>query len=218
MKQRAQDWLRFLVAALLLAGTALYLQARERIERVPPHRPLAEFPMQINTWQGKQFEISQEIRDVLGKGDFESRIYSRSSTEPYIDLFLAFFPTQRTGDTIHSPKNCLPGAGWAPIESGLLQIALADGRTVTVNRYIIGKGEARQFVLYWYQAHGRIIASEYWAKIYLVADAIRMNRSDGALVRVITPVAPSEGAEVASERALGFAKEVLSRLDSFVPR
>jgi EpsI family protein len=218
LKQNAQDWLRFLVAALLLAGTALYLQARDRIERVPQHQPLADFPMQIDDWSAKRFEIAPEIREILGKGDFESRIYQQNPRAPYIDLFLAFFPTQRTGDTVHSPQHCLPGAGWTPIEAGRMQIALADGRTVTVNRYIIGKGEARQFVLYWYQAHGRVIASEYWAKIYLVADAIRMNRSDGALARVITPIAPSEGAEVASERAVGFAKEVLRRLDTFVPR
>lgn len=217
MKQSAQDWLRFLVAAVLLAGTAFYLQARDLIESVPPHRPLAEFPLQVGAWQGTRLEISEEIRTVLGNGDFESRIY-RHPEQIYVDLFLAFFPTQRTGDTIHSPKHCLPGAGWSPVESGRMRIMLADGRPVTVNRYIIGKGEARQMVLYWYQAHGRVIASEYWAKIYLVTDAIRMNRSDGALVRVITPMAPMEPSEAAAERAVGFAKEVLGQIDAFVPR
>jgi EpsI family protein len=217
LKPNAKDWLRFLLAVFLLAGATFYLQARDLIERVPQHQPLAEFPMQIGDWSGKRFEIAPEIREILGKGDFESRIY-QNPREPHIDLFLAFFPTQRTGDTIHSPKHCLPGAGWTPLEAGRLQIPLAGGRTVTVNRYIIGKGEARQFVLYWYQAHGRVIASEYWAKIYLVADAIRMNRSDGALVRVITPFVQSEGTDKASERAVGFAREVLGRLDSFVPR
>ena len=104
----------------------------------------------------------------------------------YIDLFLAYFPSQRTGNTMHSPQNCLPGAGWSMSGHRHIQIAGPSGPLI-VNLYIISKGTDRQVVLYWYQAHGRVVASEYWAKVYLVTDAISMNRTDGSLVRVITP-------------------------------
>jgi EpsI family protein len=133
-----------------------------------------------------------------------------------VDFFLAYFPTQRTGSTIHSPQNCLPGSGWIPAD--LKRIALPGSEKALVNRYIIAKGLDRQLVLYWYQSNGRIVASEYWAKFFLVADSVRRNRSDGALVRIVTPVARDESVETAERRALDFARQALPQLDRFVPR
>src|SRR4029077_5978683 len=128
-----------------------------------------------------------------------------------------FFPSQRTGDTIHSPKNCLPGSGWAPTQSGYTDLRRPDGSTITVNRYLIAKGSEQDFVLYWYQAHGRVTPSEYWAKIFLIADSIRRHRTDGALVRVVTPI--GNGTEESAEvRALEFTHQVLPLLDSYIPR
>jgi EpsI family protein len=140
-----------------------------------------------------------------------------SAFEPFLDLFLAFFPSQRAGSTIHSPQNCLPGAGWLPVESGKIKLLRPDGKTITVNRYLIGKGLERRLVLYWYQAHGRVVASEYWAKFYLVTDAIRMNRSDGALIRVTTPVAQNESSVSAEQRGVAFIQDVLPFLGRYIP-
>jgi EpsI family protein len=178
---------------------------------------VTQYPLTVGPWQGQEVTILPEVLEILGKGEFTSRLYSRNDNEPVVDFFLAYFPSQKTGDTIHSPKNCLPGAGWSPVESGHRQVRGGDGSLHTVNRYVIGKGLERQVVLYWYQAHGRIVASEYWAKIYLVADAIRMNRTDGALVRVITQVSRTEDLPQAERRVVEFAEASLRGLDSYVP-
>ena len=135
-----------------------------------------------------------------------------------MDLFIAYFPSQRTGDTIHSPKHCLPGAGWLPIESQRITISLPGESPHFANRYVIAKGNDRQLVLYWYLAHNRAVASEYWAKFYLVADAMRLNRSDGALFRVTTPLQAGEAADSAQERLLSLAGETTPLLSRYIPR
>lgn len=219
MRMTPSAVLRFAVPAVLLLAAALFLHARSHPEKIAARLPVADFPRELGSWRGaKDVGISQEVRDILGAGDFLSRIYRGRPDEPYIDFFIAYFPSQRTGNTIHSPKNCLPGTGWMPTESGHLQIQGPAGSPVTVNRYIIARGLDQQFVLYWYQAHGRVVASEYWAKYFLVADAIGMNRSDGSLVRVITPIGRNEDPAAAQQRAVQFAQLALGKLDSFVPR
>jgi EpsI family protein len=208
---------RFALIALLLAATGAFLQARGRNEVFPPRQPLATFPHQLQTWSGSDVYIPQEIRDVLGAGDFLLRIY-RNGMAPSVDLFVAYFPSQRAGDTIHSPKNCLPGAGWSPVESSRDTLNFPGQPPVPVNRYVIAKGNERQLVLYWYWAHDRAVASEYWAKFYLIADSIRMNRSDGSLVRVTTRMAPGETAEQAQQRLVSFAGNVVPILNEYVPK
>jgi EpsI family protein len=184
---------------------------------VPTYAPLSSFPEALGDWTGKDVEIPPAFLDVLGPGEFLSRIY-QAPAKPYIDFFLAYFPSQKTGDTIHSPKNCLPGAGWTPIDAGQTQLDQPGRPPMMVNRYVLEKNGSHMFVLYWYQAHGRAVASEYSAKYFLVADAIRMNRTDGALVRVITPVASGEDLMTSEKRAVGFTKEFLPVLDSYVPK
>jgi EpsI family protein len=210
---------RFLVAVVLLAGTALLLQARSRNELSPPRPPLASFPEQLGNWAGTDVEISQDVRDVLGPGDFLLRVYrSDDETKPYTDLFIAYFPTQRAGDTIHSPKNCLPGSGWTPVDSHRITLSVDGHAPFVVNRYVISKGSDRQLVLYWYWAHNRAVASEYWAKIYLVTDSIRMNRSDGSLVRITSRMLPGESADSAVQRVLPFAGKVVPLLNQYIPQ
>jgi len=162
---------------------------------------------------------AQDILDILGPGDFLQRFYENTAaSQPYVDLFLAYFPSQRAGDTIHSPKHCLPGAGWLPTESSRISISLPDHRPFEANRYVIAKGDERQLVLYWYLAHDRALASEYWAKFYLIADSIRLNRSDGSLIRIITPLPSGESVDAAQQRLLAFAANVVPRLDRYIPR
>ena len=231
--------LRFLIAAFLIASVAVFLQAHTHGETFPPRLPLQSFPDQLGpdplgSWTGTDLAIDKETLDVLGPGDFLLRSYLNrdaaepgtapsisaqpSSTPPAIDLFIAYFRSQRTGDTIHSPKNCLPGAGWAPVETSRITLSLAGHPPFPANRYIIAKGDARDIVLYWYWAHNRGVASEYWAKYYLVADSIRMNRSDGALVRISASMSPGETPEAAEQRLLPFAAEIVPLLDSYIPR
>ena len=210
--------LRFIVATALLAVTAAFLQARNHAEVVPSHLPLSSFPQQLSNWTSTDIPISQEVLDVLGAGDFLLRVYRQQNAGPYVDLFIAYFPSQRAGDTIHSPKHCLPGAGWLPVESSRIQISLPGSEPFPANRYVIAKGPDRQLVLYWYFAHGRSVASEYWAKFYLVSDSMRLNRSDGSLIRVTTPIRADESAETAQQRLLSFASNVVPRVDQYVPQ
>lgn len=217
MTSAVQSWLRFLSAAALLVVAAFFLRAHSKPEALPSRAKLDSFPMQLGGWVGQDEGISPEILEALGPGEFLSRVYHRAPEGPPIDFFLAYFPSQRTGDTIHSPKNCLPGAGWTPLESGRISLARPGASPITVNRYIIGQGTSRLLVLYWYQAHGRAVASEYWAKFCLVADAARLNRTDGALVRIITPIAPGESAGNSQQRAAAFAQEIFPALGAYIP-
>ncbi|MGH9430875.1 MAG: exosortase C-terminal domain/associated protein EpsI [Terriglobia bacterium] len=218
MNSRINSWLRFLVVVVLFLGASVFIHDHTHAEEVPPHQNLALFPAQIGNWTGTDVAISEDARAVLGPGEFLERLYANLAAGAEVDLFLAYFPTQRSGDTIHSPKNCLPGAGWTPIASNEIHIPWGNGKQIVANRYILTKGLDREVVLYWYESHGRAVASEYWAKYYLIEDAIRLNRTDGALVRVITPVAYQAPVEDGVSRAVAFAQDVLPLLGPYIPR
>jgi len=218
MTRQLGEWLRFAVVVALLAGTALFLRSRGQAENLPPAEPLASFPSRVGNWQGREIPIPQWALDILGAGEFLERNYRRTPDEPSIDFFLAYFPSQRMGSAMHSPQNCLPGSGWTPVEFARMELTRPGAGNIRVNHYVLAKGLDRSLVLYWYQAHGRVVASEYWAKFYLMADAIRMNRSDGALVRVMTPIAENESLTSAEHRGVAFAQDVVPLLDRYIPR
>jgi EpsI family protein len=210
---------RFLLAAVLIASTAAFLQARQHTEVFPPRLPLQSFPMELGDWTGTDVPLEKNVLDVLGPGDFLLREYQNDvSPQPPVNLFIAYFRSQRTGDTIHSPQHCLPGSGWNPVGKTQIMLSSPGHRPFPVNRYVIAKGESRQIVLYWYWAHDRGVANEYWAKFYLIADSIKMNRSDGALVRIVTPMYQGETADAAQQRMNPITNSVLPLLDNYIPR
>jgi EpsI family protein len=217
MKSRELSRIRVVIVAVLLLATAALLQARGRMEIQPKVSDVQTIPMTIGAWRGISQPIGTDVLETLGDGQYLSRLYSSSSVPP-VDLFIAYYSTQRSGDTIHSPKNCLPGSGWTPLESERLSIPIADGVSFNVNRYVVAKGSERQLVMYWYQAHGRVTPSEYMAKIFLVTDSIRMNRSDGGMVRLVTPILPSETMEQTQSRAIEFARNLYPSLNEYIPR
>ncbi|MGD0735526.1 MAG: exosortase C-terminal domain/associated protein EpsI [Terracidiphilus sp.] len=208
---------RYWTVALLLVATLLLLHSRGDSDLIPASEPLSQVPRAIEGWSGNDVPIDQEALDVLGAGDFLSRLYTRDGQPLPIGLFIGYFPTQRTGVTIHSPKHCLPGAGWMFESSQYVDLNDANGKAHRVGEYIISNGENRQFVIYWYQAHGRSVANEFLAKMYLVTDAMRLNRTDGALVRVITPIGPNEGTAPARVRAEAFTAQLAPMLPRFIP-
>ncbi len=225
---------RFWTVIVLLTVTAVLLHARGDSDYVPPRQPLAQLPVAIGPWDiSHDIPLSQDTLDVLGQGDFLNRVYDsstllaqpaaqtlqQSAVNPAVpvSLFIGYFPTQRTGQTIHSPQHCLPGAGWTFESSRYVNMSDVNGKLYNVGEYVINNGETRQFVIYWYQAHGRSIANEYKAKLYMVSDAIRTNRTDGALVRVITAILPSEPISSARDRALLFAGQLAPLLPQFIP-
>jgi EpsI family protein len=210
---------RLIALSVCFLLTAAYLQARWQPEDVPLRAAFATFPIEIDRWVGRDLaRFSPEIEAVLGADDYLTRSYSAAG-EPAVSLYLGYHKSQRQGDSIHSPMNCLPGAGWQPVETERTRLQL-PGRAepVEVNQFVIQKGLDRQLVLYWYQSHGRVIASEYWSKAFLVYDSVRRNRSDAALVRVITPIAPVEGGRAAAiARATAFARAMFPHLESYLP-
>ena len=141
-----------------------------------------------------------------------------SDPQPSINLYIPFLPSQRAGDTIHSPDHCLIGAGWIPISRQRIRLALQDGSSIPVNRYVVSNLGKRRLVLYWFQAHGRVVASEWQAKYYLISDSIQMNRSDGAMVRLMTVILDGESADAAQARMMKFGSPLLSLLDVYIPR
>jgi EpsI family protein len=215
---------RFLVVIVLLVSTIFVLESRGDTDRVPQSDPLKLMPRNIGPWTAQDIPLSDDTLEVLGKGDFLNRIYTYESTNgrstvPPVSLFIGYFATQRTGQTMHSPQNCLPGAGWTfeSQKQKYFDIQDVNGKPYNVGEYVITNGDSRQFVIYWYQAHGRSIPNEYVAKGHMVLDAIRTNRTDGALVRVITSVMPSESLESARERATSFTQLMAPNLSRFVP-
>jgi EpsI family protein len=208
---------RFAVAAVVLASAAICLESRQGFEVLPPRPPWGSFPHQLGDWRGSDVKISDDVLETLGQGDFLWReYYSNASAGSNVDLFMAYFPSQRAGQTIHSPQHCLPGSGWFPLESRRVMLALPGHAPFPTNRYLIAKGDDRLLVFYWYSAHNRVVASEYWAKFYLIADAIRLNRTDGAMIRITTPVRGGD-VDAAQQKLVSFARELVPFINAYVP-
>jgi EpsI family protein len=207
--------------ACFAAGAGLVARA-ERAEPVPIRTSFDRFPMQVQTWRGvRQPPMDARVLAELGVDDYVTRTY-HAPDRSEVGLYIGYYGSQRQGDTMHSPQNCLPGSGWEPISNSLLPIGAPSGPSgaeshIVVNRYLIQKGTDRQLVLYWYQSHGRVVASEYWAKYYLIRDAVRLNRTDGALVRVVTPIDGDGGERRAEMAAVAFVQDLFPALSEYLP-
>lgn len=206
---------RALIVAVLVVTTAFVTRGIGRATAANgaslPVQPLDRLPMMISDWSGQRLaDVDEASKRILGADDYLNRRYARG--EGAVDLFVAFYAGQRQGDAIHSPRNCLPGAGWRPVSQTTVPFTAADGETVTVNRYLIEKGPDRRVVYYWYHGRGRVVANEYVNKAWLVVDAMRTGRSDGALVRAMTP------ATVEGERdAKSFVQALFAPLTQVLP-
>ena len=215
---------RLWCVVLKMFSTALVLHVRGDVDKVVPSQPLSQFPQTEGTRTAIDIPLDAETLAILGKGDFLNRVYTSAPTtlglgDPILQvgLYIGYFPTQRTGQSIHSPQNCLPGAGWTFVDSSVTELTDATGHKYSVGDYLITNGARTEEALYWYQLHGRTIASDYKAKIYTLADSIRLGRSDEALVRVITPVSPHEDRATARNRAISFAEQITPVLPTYIP-
>jgi EpsI family protein len=206
-----------ILSAVLLAQAGMFY-GFSRKEKVPDRLPLSDFNLTGTPWHNMQeVEISQDELDVLKADDILSRVYQDQSNGRVATLFVAYFDTQRTGKTPHSPKNCLPGSGWAALRNEIVEIPV-PGQPVPIqaNRYLVTRGDNQSVVMYWYQSHNRTVASEYLAKYYTVADSIRYNRSDTALVKIVVGVAGND-TEKAYQTATDFAVAFFSQLKEHLP-
>ncbi len=209
-----------LAVTILLLAQAAVLYSSVKPEVIPESRPLRALPLDMGPWSYQQdFEVDQETQDVLKADDLLLRGYQDAGTHRAGTLFVAAFRSQRNGKAPHSPKNCLPGSGWTQLSSDLYSIEVGNPQPIVVNRYIVQHGDDRSVVMYWYQSRERVIASEYRAKFWVMADAIRLNRTDTALVRVVMPILPSDNADPANatRAAVSFIQAFFQPLRHILP-
>jgi len=199
--------------ALLVAGI-LAMHRLHRPETPPPSAPLTGFPRDIGSWSGENVPLSRNVIQAVGLDEYVNRIY-RERRQGWVTLFISYYRSQRTGQTIHSPRNCLPGAGWEPVYSRRLRIPVPGAAPLVVNEYDVVRDTRQVLVLYWYRERGREITSEYAAKFWLTFDALTRNRTDGALVRVTTPIRGDRGQ--AEQLAVSFIRTIFPRLGRFIP-
>jgi len=208
----------FLVSVVILMTAAFLLQGMSRRETIPVRNSFADFPLRIGEWSGKASWLRSDILEVLKVDDYLMREYSDEKGPP-LGLYVGYYKSLQQGASYHSPKNCLPGNGWYIARTGKTRVdAFARHRqAVEINQVVILKGLDKQLVLYWYQDRGRIIASEYWGKIYLVLDTIMKNRTDGALVRVTVPFTEEDDEGVVLDRGRAFVGKIFPLLESYLP-
>jgi EpsI family protein len=215
---------------VLLLQAVLFYTASHGDSR--PTSPLTNFPQAFGNWTMlSQGVVDAETLGVLKADDVLTRFYVPTQAgviDPSPDqraammgkaeeLFIAYFASQQQGQSPHSPKNCLPGAGWQAADTGEISLPIPGSAPITINKYVIVKGENQSLVLYWYQSHGRVVANEFSAKFYLVADSLRYHRSDTALVRVVVPVLHDDLAG-ALDGATNFAQSAFPVIYKYLPQ
>jgi EpsI family protein len=205
---------RILTGALLVQAVLFYTASHG--DAVPLKQPLEQFPKMLGAWRTVVVGVTdQETLDVLKADDTMSRDYA--SPDGMVNLWVAYFKTQRTGSSPHSPKNCLPGAGWSQVSAGDLDVQIpATGETIRINRYEVSKGEYKSLTLYWYQSQRRVVANEFDAKFWLVADSMRLHRSDTSVVKIVVPIIRDQEQQ-AQDTGVKFVQEVYPVLRQFLP-
>jgi len=218
-----RHWPSILSIALLTSTYGL-LHVLSYAEPSPAKKPFSEFPVSIaERWQGKEIGLDKEIVEALKLTDYMMRVYvglgEDEETEEEeiapIWLYVGYYQSQRTGSTYHSPKNCLPGAGWQFEEATEVPVMVGANTQIVINKALVRKGTDRQLILYWYHDRGRVIASEYWAKGYMVWDAVMKHRTDGALVRVSIPITTTP--DEAYGTGLAFITDIWPLLNDHMP-
>ena len=206
------------IVTLVLVVQAVLFYSASHGENTPLPLPLRDFPANFGNWRLAQVGVvDDDTKAVLKADDLLTRVYV--SPEGGASLFIAYFKSQRAGQSPHSPKNCLPGAGYEPVEgeNGVIDVPV-EGTSIHINKYVVANGDDESVVLYWYQSQGRVIADEFKAKFYLIEDSIRHHRSDTSLVRVIVPATNGVSREQASKAAVDFVQAVYPVIDSWLPR
>ena len=207
---------RLVTIALVVQSILLYGVSRPEV--LPEARPLSSFATQLGEWRlDQEGHVDDDTRSVLQADDLLSRTYTRPGDTAPTNLFIAAFRSQRTGKAPHSPRNCLPGNGWVESSRGTVKVDVPGHGPIEVNRYIVSKGDQKSVVMYWYQSRDRTVASEYKAKVYVVVDSMRYNRTDTALVRVVTPFTGNDD-DRASRTAVEFIQASFPFIRAALPR
>ncbi len=211
-----RPYLGALLLLIPLVGLAIALPSREEV--LQPRTIFADFPMEIGEWEGKRDSLDELFLDALDLDDYLLANYSHQGG-PAINLYIAWYDSQRKGESAHSPRSCLPGGGWVMTEFDQVTIlgAQFSDRPVRVNRTVIELHDTKQVVYYWFQQRGRSVTNEYLVKWYLFWDSLTRNRSDGALVRLTTAIAPGDTVAAGDKRLGEFLQEAAPRLPAYIP-
>jgi len=184
---------------------------------IPLTRSFATFPLSVGGWDGVPLPLSQEEKNILKADDYALVNYAPAGGGTSVLFYTAYYQHQTAARNIHSPKNCLPGSGWAVLRSRVIDVSFngtGEGK-VKINEAVIQKGLDTQVVLYWYQERGRIFDNEYWGRFYLVKDALTLHRTDGALIRLSMPVTGTVRKTVETE--VHFLKSLSPLLAQYIP-
>jgi len=197
--------------------TMVFLNYLSHTEDIRPNKPFSTFPKQIGQWTGEEYHFEEKIYKILGVDDYVLGDY-RTSDGRQINLYIGFYQSQREGELIHSPKNCMPGAGWNIVHTSIEEITIpgTNPDKIKTIKLMLQKGAQKQIVLYWFQSRGRIIASEYMQKIYLVVDSIIRHRTDGSFVRLVTSVENGDE-DKALNTLKDFAVQLMPILNEYIP-
>lgn len=208
------------VAALpiLVLGAFIPQWVGARVEQLPERPSFSDFPMQIGDWEGKRDTLEQIYIDALKFEDYIIADY-RNPQQETLNFYVAYYGSQRKGESAHSPRSCIPGGGWriASHDRKLVPLASEGDSAVPVNRLLIQKGDYKQLVYYWFQGRGRNITNEYMVKWYIFWDALTKNRTDGALVRLTTFLQPGDDPADGDKRLMAFLKQVADPLGDYIP-
>ncbi|MCP4109812.1 MAG: EpsI family protein [Desulfobacteraceae bacterium] len=200
-----------------MIAAMIFLHYISHAEDVHPNKPFSTFPKQIGEWtSGNDARFEDRVMAVLGVDDYILRNYYNSEGRN-TQLYIGFYQSQREGDLIHSPKNCMPGAGWSIVRTSVEELTMpGTPKNIKVIKLNLKKGTQKQLMLYWFQSRGRIISSEYMQKIYLVVDSISRHRTDGSFVRLIAPVV-NDDENAAFKQLSGFIEKLMPVLYDYIP-
>ena len=205
---------RSLIASSLMLLTAAYLHFGIKNKNVLPLKPLSSFPTKIGEWKGTVSRFDKKIYEVLGVDDSFLCNYKNENNQ-ILQLYIGYYGSQREGDLIHSPKNCMPGAGWDILKSSIVTIYVPSQGPKRVIEMLLEKADKKMIMLYWFQSRGRTISSEYWQKVCLVIDSVIKHRTDGSFIRLTAPVLINE--KETKEYLTNFARKLFPILEKYIP-
>jgi len=204
----------FLSLLVITAGVHSVVDVREK---QPVSRPFNTFPLHVGEWEGTRQVLDRMFTDTLEFTDYTLINYAKRNSPP-INLYVAYYESQRKGKSIHSPETCLPGSGWCFTQAGTVAVLLSGGnQPFSVMRALMEKNDQKQLVYFWFNERGRTLTNAYEMKIYNLLDALTKRRTDGALIRVITPISSLERVEDADRRLQSFINDIAPALNEFIP-
>lgn len=206
----------FVSAMVVLGLTFVLSHGVEFRNKVPASRAFSKFPMQVGEWTGTRESMEQIYLNALYFSDYILADYINAAGRA-VNFYVAYYQDQRKGESVHSPETCLPGGGWHFKQAGNTRILLDGNAAMSVNRAFMEKDGARQLTYFWFAKMGRVLTTLYQLKLYTFWDSLTRQRTEAALVRIITPVYPDETVEVAEARLQGFTREVAGVLNGFIP-